>query len=401
MVFIWTAAFQYKAGMADGIQRGILLKGPFQRRRHDTMVFRFEKFERKYNFQLPDSYRLLVTELGDGYTIGNCEFYPAADFINNNLRLGGAMEIGLFPFGGLGNGDCFCFLKYGENPGEYYIVLWLNETYNFVILNSTFDNFIYSCLIQEYKALLYPDEYMAEGTKEEYEECIDKINTVSSLFDFDLETIEQARDEDSLNALILNRDPFAVQLLCIEGRRLLSSDNASAYKYLERAMYFSPQYAAPYYILAKYLYEKDKGRALEFFFKGAEAPVAASGYSYWDEDNAGIPGNVLDEIFGIIISNIQLLPEDIRNSAYMDFIRRGKPYDADFRFVLAEKYINDCDYERGIRELNNVLILTDDLKLKVKILEMLIPVYEKAGLVWASSICRRDIKYIKGLKQGQ
>lgn len=362
------------------------------------MRFRFEKFERKYNFQIPDSYRLLITELGDGYIIGNCEFYHASDFIDNNLRLGGAMEVGLFPFGGLGNGDCFCFLKYGENSGEYYVVLWLNETYNYVILNSTFDNFIYNCLVQEYKALLYPDEYMAEGTREEYEECIDKINSVSSLFNFDLRSLEKARDEGALNSLILKRDPFAVQLLCMEGRRLLEMDDKMGEKYLSRAMYFSPNYTAPYYLLGKYLMDKDKKEAVSILFKGAQIPIAASGYSYWDEDDAGIPQNVMDEIFSLVISNEEVLTEEYRNSTYMGFIKQGKPYDDAFRFVLAEKYLNDGDYNNCIRELNNVLILTDDYKLKIKILDMLIPVYEKAGLVWASGICRKDIKYIKGLK---
>lgn len=362
------------------------------------MKFRFEKFERKYDFPLPDSYKLFITELGDGYIIGNCEFYSAADFIDNNLRLAGAMEPGLFPFGGLGNGDCFCFLKYGDNQDEYFIVLWLNETYNYVILNSTFDNFIYNCLLQEYKALIYPDEYMAEGSKEEYEECIDRINSVASLFDFDLETIEKARDEQALNKLILERDPFAVQLLCMEGSRLLPIDSKKGQDYLTRAMCFSPDYTAHYFILGKYLLDKDMTEALDLLFKGAATPVAGSGYSYWDEDDAGIPENVLDEMYKIISSSMDLLPEKCRNSPYMDFILKGEPYDPSFRFVLAEKLLKNEDYHNCIKELNNVLLLTDDMKLKIKVLETLAPLYDKVGLTWAAVICRRDIKYIKGMK---
>jgi hypothetical protein len=362
------------------------------------MNLRFEKFERKFNFSLPDSYRILVTELGNGYAIGNCEFFPAGDFLNNDLRLGGGMEVGLFPFGGLGNGDCFCFLKYGENPGEYYIVLWLSETYNYVILNSTFDNFIYNCVIQEYKALLYPDEYMAEGTREEYEDSIDRINTICSLFDFDIEAIEKVTDEEGLDALILARDPFAVQLLCAEGGRLLDSDFRGAEERLRRAIMFSPEYAAPYYLLGKHLIEEDRSEALRLLFKASMTPVAASGYSYWDEDNIGVPRNVMDEVFEILISYREILPEEFKNTAYMGFIEKGEPYNPAFRFVLAEKYINDQDYFGAIRELNNVLILTDDMQLKIKILNMLIPIYEKAGLVWASAVCRKDIKYIKGIK---
>lgn len=363
------------------------------------MNYRFEKFERKYNFQLPDSYKLFITELGDGYILGNCEFYSATDFIDNNLRLGGAMDARLFPFGGLGNGDCFCFLKYGDNPEEYYVVLWLNETYNYVILNSTFDNFIYNCMLQEYKALLYPEEYMAEGTKDEYEECIDRINSVSSLFDFDLETVENAKDEQALNSLLLQRDPSAVQLLCIEGRSLLQSEDPEGEKYIERAMCFSPNYAAHYYILGKYLFDKGmKEEALKLLFKATSAPLAASGYSYWDEDDAGVPENVMDEVFEIIAANASLLSEDTRKSTYMDFILRGKPYDPDFRYILAEKYLNDGELSNCIREFNNVLILTEDFKLKITILEKLMPIYEREGLVWASAVCRKDIKYIKGMK---
>lgn len=363
------------------------------------MKYRFEKFERKYNFQLPDSYKLFITELGDGYVLGNCEFYSAIDFIDNNLRLGGAMDARLFPFGGLGNGDCFCFLKYGDNPEEYYIVLWLNETYNYVILNSTFDNFIYNCMLQEYKALLYPEEYMAEGTRDEYEECIERINSVASLFDFDLEAVEKAKDEQALNSLVLQRDPSAVQLLCIEGRRLLLSDNMEGRKYIERAICFSPEYTAHYYILGRYLFDKGmKEDALKLLFKAASAPLAASGYSYWDEDDAGIPENVMDEIFEVVASNEGFLSEEQRNSPYMDFILKREPYNPDFRFVLAEKYLNEEEYGNCIRELNNVLVLTEDFKLKIRVLETLMPIYDKEGLVWASVVCRRDIKYIKGMK---
>lgn len=362
------------------------------------MKLRFEKFERKYNFQLPDSYKLLITEMGDGYIIGNCEFYPAVDFVDNNLRCGGAMEARIFPFGGLGNGDCFCFLKYGENPDEYCIVLWLSETYNYVILNSTFDNFIYNCMVQEYKALLYPEEYMAEGTRDEYEECIEKINSVSSLFDFDIEELEKARSENELNMLILDCDPFAVQLLCKEGKKLLEQNNEYGVKLLNRAVDYAPFYAAQYYILGKYFYERDKTEALRYYFKAAQAPLAASGYSYWDEDDAGIPQFAMEEVFSDLLHFKELLPKEYMVSPYMDFISRQKPYDPDYRFVLAEKLLADGDYDNCIRELNNVLILTEDPALKIKVLNMLMPIYEKAGLVWASGVCKKDIKYIKAMK---
>lgn len=362
------------------------------------MNLRFEKFERKFNFYLPDSYKILVTEMGEGFAVGNCEFFFADDFINNNLRLGGAMEVGLFPFGGLGNGDCFCFLKYGENPGEYCIVIWLSGTYNYVILNSTFDNFIYNCVVQEYKALLFPDEYMAEGTREEYEECIERINSICSLFDFDLNIIEKARDEDDLNSLILSRDPFAVQLLCAEGQKIIRKNFKAGSERLKRAMMFSPKYLAPYYILGKYLLKRDKKEAVRLLFRGAMTPLAASGFSYWDEDNINIPQNVMEEVFSLLVENKDILPDEHRNSVYMDFIEKREPYSPDFRFVLAQKYLNDGDYESAIREFNNVLLLSSDMQLKIKILNILIPLYKKTGLVWASGVCRKDIKYIKGLK---
>jgi hypothetical protein len=189
-----------------------------------------------------------------------------------------------------------------------------------------------------------------------------------------------------------------VQLLCIEGKKLLSEGNMEGEKYLNRAMGFSPDYAAHYYIMGKYLLGRDRKEAVNLLFKGAMAPVAASGYSYWDEDDAGVPENMLDEVFELVASNSELLCDEYRNSPYMNFILNKEPYDPGFRFALAEKFLNNNDLGSCIKEMNNVLILTDDVKLKIKVLETLIPIYERSGLMWASVVCRRDIKYLKGIK---
>jgi hypothetical protein len=57
----------------------------------------------------------------------------------------------------------------------------------------------------------------------------------------------------------------------------------------------------------------------------------------------------MEEIFDILIKNENRLPEEYRNSAYMDFVKRKEPYNPSFRYVLAQKYLNDEEYNNGIR----------------------------------------------------
>lgn len=354
--------------------------------------FRFEKFEMKYGYFLPDDFKIFMTRFGGDCHFGSCNFDYIENMVSNILRVHGKMDFHLFPFGIIGNGDYYCFYRYGEEKDDYYVGIWLHETKNFVILCKTFKAFIYRCVLDDYFSTVVANEDISfEESVKLTKESLERCEILSKEYDFDMEKIKMINTQEDYHSLMIEFDPWAVQSLCYLGKFNLDKDKEKAIEYLTRAKTACSFYAAPYYILGRYYIGKGMREGKGEILKGLKSSLVLSGYSYWEEDYLDIPKDVhrnmayyLDE------SNV------ISESFLEKSVVTGRdPYGLILRLELAEKFKRENKYKRALREYANAIYCSDDAIICKDILREALSCSKEGGMLYLSKLIEQDIKLMK------
>ena len=352
---------------------------------------RIEKFEMKYGYYLPSDYKAFLYKYGGDSQFGSCTFEYADCIVNNILRQPGEMDFHLVPFGDIGNGDYYCFYRYGAARPDYYIGIWLNETKNFVVLASDFKSFMYKCMLDDYLSTMSMDENdkdveTAAGINESLERC----QILSEEYGFDFDMVKKMANEMDYHSLMVQHDPHAVQSLCFVGKRLLNYGDDKGKEYLKRVMDIFPQYTASYYIYGRQRLGllRKSGKEL---LQALNSSLVTTGYSYWEEDYLEIPEDVHREILLYADSMIKNEEGILEKGLY-----GGRdPYDADFRLECARHYAKEGNISRAIREYSNALFCCEDKGAYREVLGYALKDIKDAGIYYLEEIIEHDLRLLR------
>ena len=353
-------------------------------------ITKFEKFEMKYGYILPEDFKAFMYKHGGDVQYGSCRFDYPSNIINNLIRIPGYMDFHIVPFGDIGNGDYYGFFRYGFNACDYFVGIWLHETSNFVILCSSFRSFIYKCLLDDYLSTIVPDDDF-DGGSESYEiesETMQRCISISE--EFDLNKVKTMKNEYDYHRLMIEFDNDSLQSLCYIGKQLLKENNIRGLDILNMAIKKYPYYTAPYYIAGKFL--NDIGKDGSAYFKRAlKTSLVTTGYSYWEEDFLEIPEDVHREIELYV-------DEYLKDSiSYIDkrFYSGEDPYSFKLRMDMARKYFLENNFENAVIELNNSIFCTDNIDEKREALKESIDMCKDAGYYYLAGIAEHDLRNIK------
>lgn len=350
---------------------------------------RLEKFEMKYGYYLPIEYKEFLYKYGGDSQFGSCRFEYANNIVNNTLRIPGEMDFHIIPFGDIGNGDYYCFYRYGIKESDYYIGIWLHETRNFVILASTFRSFIYKCVLDEYLSLAVNDDSDDECGID-YNEIYERSQALAYEYDFDLEKIKKMKDEKDYHKYMAQYDEGSLQSLCYIGKSLLKLKDKEGYKILERIMEIYPNYTAPYYIAGRSLSGRSK-KAVELFKKGLRTSLVTTGFSYWEEDYLNIPEDVHREL--ALFSQMHLKNED--GFLESQLMHGEDPYNTELRIIAAKDYVKNNNYSQAVNEYSNALYCCDDNSQRIEVLQMALDDIKDAGIYYLTGIIQNDLRKLK------
>ncbi|WP_161633588.1 SMI1/KNR4 family protein [Fervidicella metallireducens] len=352
---------------------------------------RFEKFEMKYGYYFPEDFKEFMYFYGGDTQFGSCRFEYPDNIINNLLRIPGKMDFHLIPFGDVGNGDYYCFYRYGIGKDEYFIGIWLHETYNFVILTSSFKGFLYKCMLDDYLAtIVHGDELSEEEIEICKTESMERCIELSKRYGFDFEKVKKMRSEFDYHKLMVEFDEMALQSLCFLGKNLIKKRDLNGLDILKYALNVYPFYTAPYYLLGISLL--NQGKDFRKYFKEAvKTSVILTGYSYWEEDYLEIPEDVHREIALYVDNELKDAETVFEKKLYLG----ADPYDYSLRLELAREYILDKKYHHAMVEYNNAIFCTDSSQIKREILEEAYICAREYGLCFIKGIIEHDLKYIR------
>lgn len=352
---------------------------------------RFEKFEMKYGYFLPDDFKKFMYKYGGDTQFGSCRFEYIDTVISNMLRRPGYMDFHLVPFGDVGNGDYYCFYRYGLERDEYYIGIWLNETRNFVVLTSSFKGFMYKCMLDDYLSTVIPNEELTdEESMLAYNESMDRCRMLADEFGFDFEKVKLLKDEFDYHRLMAEYDDKAIQSLCFIGKNLLKRNNADGLKFLEKAQQEFAEYTAPYYLSARAMLNLgEDGRTA--FIKALNTSLFMTGYSYWEEDYLEIPEDVHREV---------MLYADEYLKYYPGYLEKrlsdgDDPYDYKFRLELADNFYEKKNYKKAVLEYSNALFCCEKKECMRVILEKALACAKAAGLYYIAGIIEYDMRTLR------
>lgn len=355
-------------------------------------ITKFEKFEMKYGYILPEDFKAFMYKHGGDVQYGSCRFDYPSNIINNLIRIPGYMDFHIVPFGDIGNGDYYGFFRYGSDIDDYYIGIWLHETGNFVILCSSFKSFMYKCLLDDYLSTIVPDDSFSSADEilETNSETMQRCMNIADEFGFDIEKVKTMKNEFDYHRLMVEYDDDALQSLCYLGKQLLKEGNIKGLDLLNMVIKKYPFYTAPYYIAGKFLNGINKDGSV--YFKNAlRTSLVTTGYSYWEEDFLEIPEDVHREVELYV-------DEYLKNSTnYIDrrFYLGEDPYSFKLRFDMAKKYYSKGMFEDAVSELNNSIFCTDNVEEKKEALAKAVEVCNAAGYYYLTGITEHDLKNIK------
>lgn len=352
---------------------------------------RFEKFEMKYGCFLPEDFKKFMNNYGGDALFGSCRFEYGENIVNNLLRIPGEMDFHLIPFGDVGNGDYYCFYKYGPECDEYYVGIWLHETQNFVILNSSFQGFLYKCALDDYFSTLLPNEDLNDNEDPTFlKECFDRCKALSEEYGFNFDKIRTLKDEFDYHKFMVDYDSNAIQSLCFLGIHYLKQKDKIGVDYLDQARNIYKPYVAPNYLLGKALYSMDKDGG-GFFMEALRGSLVLTGYSYWEEDYLEIPEDVHREIALMVDERLGSVEEEFERKLYQG----ADPYDFELRLELARHYQRNHDSQMAVIEYNNALFCCENKFYKKDILNEALISARENGQMFLTGIIEQDIRKLR------
>lgn len=351
---------------------------------------RFEKFEMKYGNFLPEDFKEFMNRNGGDFQFGSCRFEYPDNIINNLIRIPGKMDFRLIPFGDVGNGDYYCFYKYGPLADECYVGLWLHETSNFVVLASGFTSFMYKCLLDDYFSTIIPNDDLSSDENVFYnEESIQRCLELSYELKFDFDKVKKIKNENDYHRLMVEYDPKAIQSLCYVGKHMVRKKDRAGMEYLSKAIQYCPWYTAPYFIAGKNKIDGENN--LDYFIKGLHSSLILTGYSYWEEDYLDIPEDVHRELVLYIYEKLENSEDYLLNR----IIEGEDPYDYNFRLELARKYMEIKEGEKAVNEYSNAIFCCDEESILKDIVKEALECSKESNLVYLSGIIEHDLKALR------
>jgi hypothetical protein len=353
---------------------------------------KFEKFEMKYGYSLPEDFKNFMLKYGGDVQFGSCRFEYPENIIKNLLRIPGEMDFHLVPFGDIGNGDYYCFYRYGYEADDYYVGIWLYETRNFVILSSSFKSFMYKCLLDDYLSTVIPEDDVSDDA-EGYlsnEESIERCKILADEFGFDLSKVEKIKNEYDYHKLMADYDNKSLQSLCFLGKSLLKRKDLRGLNYFDNAIEECSFYTAPFYLKGKSLSNigNDGSR---YYIRALKTSLVLTGYSYWEEDFLDIPEDVHREM-ALLVDRLMSNSDDY----FERCIYNGEdPYDIEFRFELAQKYAALKNYKLSMMEYNNAIFCCKEKETEREILKCALHDAREGGLYYLTEILEHDIRGLR------
>lgn len=352
---------------------------------------RFEKFEMKYGYFFPSEFKEFMNKYGGDTQFGSCRFEYPDNIINNIIRIPYRMDFHLIPFGDIGNGDYYCFYRYGSEKDEYFIGIWLHETRNFVILASNFKSFLYKCLLDDYLSTVVVNEELSDKERTlTNTESLERCKLLSREYGYDLDKVKAMKNEFDYHRLMVEHDNRALQSLCYIGKHLLKNGDRGGFDFLEKAIAVYPYYSAPYYLAGKGLMgiNKDPG---DIFKRALKTSLVLTGYSYWEEDYLEIPEDLHREI--TLYADKYL--EDSEDYLEKKLYDGEDPYNHELRLDMARRYLNQGKYRNSMFEYSNALFCCEEQLGAKEILKEALEAAKYGGLNHLTGIIEHDIRFLK------
>lgn len=352
---------------------------------------RFEKFEMKYGYFFPIEFKEFMNKYGGDTQFGSCRFEYPDNIINNIIRIPYKMDFHLIPFGDIGNGDYYCFYRYGLGGDEYFIGIWLHETRNFVILASNFKSFLYKCLLDDYLSTVVVNEEISDNERMLTNiESIERCNLLSKEYGYDLDKVKNMKNEFDYHRLMVEYDNRALQSLCFIGKQLLKNGDKSGFDFLEKGRLVYSFYSAPYYLTGKGLMDVNRD-SREVFIKALKTSLVCTGYSYWEEDYLEIPEDLHREITLYVDKYLKNSEDYLEKRLY----NGEDPYSSGLRLEMAKLYAKQGKYDESILEYSNALFCCDEKSTAKEILKEALETANEGGINYITGIIEHDIRFLK------